>query len=176
MKAVLISIRPEWCERIISGEKTVEIRKNRPKLEPPFKCYVYCTYGRGLIERFDAIYPNVLLVQTVSSRACWGNCCNGKVIGEFICDKIVPVIVFENGSIQNWKYYELEKACVDYRIMADYIGSGKTGYGWHISDFKVYTAPKELDEFKVRRRSGDWSYAKSVKRAPQTWCYVEELT
>lgn len=42
-KAVLLSIRPEWCVKILNGEKTVEIRKNRPKLKPPFKCYIYCT-------------------------------------------------------------------------------------------------------------------------------------
>lgn len=45
MKTVLISIQPKWCEKIISGEKTVEVRKTRPKLETPFKCYIYCTKG-----------------------------------------------------------------------------------------------------------------------------------
>ena len=41
--AVLISIRPKWCEKIISGEKTIEVRKARPKLATPFKCHIYCT-------------------------------------------------------------------------------------------------------------------------------------
>lgn len=35
-KSVLISIRPEWVEKILSGEKTLEVRKTRPKLETPF--------------------------------------------------------------------------------------------------------------------------------------------
>lgn len=43
MIAVLISIRPKWCEKIISGEKTIEVRKTRPKMDTPFKCYIYCT-------------------------------------------------------------------------------------------------------------------------------------
>lgn len=43
MIAVLISIRPKWCEKIISGEKTIEVRKTRPKMDTPFKCYMYCT-------------------------------------------------------------------------------------------------------------------------------------
>lgn len=30
-KAVLISIRPEWCRAIIEGRKTVEVRKTKPK-------------------------------------------------------------------------------------------------------------------------------------------------
>ena len=39
-KSVLISIRPKWCELIASGEKTIEVRKTRPKLETPFKGWV----------------------------------------------------------------------------------------------------------------------------------------
>ena len=42
-KAVLISIRPEWCDLIVRGKKTIEVRKTRPKLETPFKVYIYCT-------------------------------------------------------------------------------------------------------------------------------------
>ena len=44
-KAVLISIRPEWVEKIARGEKTLELRKTEPKLETPFKVYIYCTAG-----------------------------------------------------------------------------------------------------------------------------------
>ena len=43
MKAVLISIQPKWCELIASGKKTVEVRKTKPKIAPPFKVYIYCT-------------------------------------------------------------------------------------------------------------------------------------
>ena len=43
MQSVLISIRPQYCELIASGKKTIEVRKTRPKLETPFKCYIYCT-------------------------------------------------------------------------------------------------------------------------------------
>ena len=41
-KAVLISIKPKWCELIADGEKTIKVRKTKPKLKPPFKCYIYC--------------------------------------------------------------------------------------------------------------------------------------
>ena len=44
MKSVLISINPKWCEKIASGEKTIEVRKTAPK-EVPFKCYIYMTQG-----------------------------------------------------------------------------------------------------------------------------------
>lgn len=42
MKNILISIRPNWCEKIASGEKTIEVRKSAPK-EVPFKAYIYAT-------------------------------------------------------------------------------------------------------------------------------------
>ena len=44
-KAVLISIRPKWCEKIANGNKTIEVRKTRPKMDTPFKCYIYCWCG-----------------------------------------------------------------------------------------------------------------------------------
>ena len=46
MKAVLISINPLWCELIGNGEKTVEVRKNRPKLKTPFEVFIYCTKAK----------------------------------------------------------------------------------------------------------------------------------
>ena len=50
-KAVLISIRPEWCEKIINGRKTIEVRKTRPKMDTPFKCYIYkCGNGKVIGE------------------------------------------------------------------------------------------------------------------------------
>jgi predicted transcriptional regulator len=44
-KAVVLSIRPKWCEKIAIGEKTIEVRKTRPKLDTPFKAYIYCSQG-----------------------------------------------------------------------------------------------------------------------------------
>ena len=50
-KAVLIRIRPEWCEKIINGRKTIEVRKTRPKMDTPFKCYIYkCGNGKVIGE------------------------------------------------------------------------------------------------------------------------------
>lgn len=71
MKAVMLSIQPKWCEKIASGEKTVEVRKTRPKIETPFKCFIYETNW--------------------SDNTYWKNRHKGKlgkVIGEFVCDRI----------------------------------------------------------------------------------------
>lgn len=63
-KAVLISIRPKWCEKIISGEKTIEVRKTRPKMNPPFKCYIYRSVQGGVIGEFvcDHIFERIVRV------------------------------------------------------------------------------------------------------------------
>ena len=42
-RAVLISIQPKWCELIASGRETIVVRKTKPKIPTPFKCYIYCT-------------------------------------------------------------------------------------------------------------------------------------
>ena len=55
MKAVMISIRPEWCAKIANGQKTIEVRKTSPNLKPPFKCYIYCTSRRPYLVLYKSI-------------------------------------------------------------------------------------------------------------------------
>ena len=71
-KSVMISIQHKYVEKICSKIKTIEVRKNRPKIETPFKCYIYCTIGNGV--KGDYLVP--------SGIQC------GKVIGHFTCDRI----------------------------------------------------------------------------------------
>lgn len=78
MKSVLISIRPKWVEKIASGEKTIEVRKSAPK-EVPFKAYIYCTKGKDGYEWLYRVDNN-----GYGKAQSW----HGKVIGEFICDRI----------------------------------------------------------------------------------------
>lgn len=169
-KAVMLSIRPKWCEKIASGEKTVEVRKTRPKLDTPFKCYIYET--QGWWER-DGLMEFRL---------------GGRVIGEFTCGRIFPINVFDNGSIQNWLFEHMERSCLTYEELAGYIGNGETGYGWHISDLRIYDQPRELTEFRkscpndlycedcamYSNNNGICNNgALPLRRPPQSWCYVD---
>ena len=177
-KSVMLSVRPKWCEKIASGEKTIEVRKSRPKLETPFKVYIYCTLPKYPHEDFIATdYPKPQF---------YGG---GKVIGEFTCDRIFPINVFDNGSIQNWIFEHMERSCLTYEELAGYIGNGRTGHGWHISDLAIYDEPKGLTAFhtwkncKSCSKSGYESTAciydencmipAAITKAPQSWCYVE---
>ena len=85
MKSVLISIQPKWVEKIASGEKTIEVRKNRPKLETPFKCYIYCTQTKRKEERL-ILQPFGYALGGLESNFTY--MVDGKVIGEFVCDRI----------------------------------------------------------------------------------------
>lgn len=185
-KSVLISIRPRWIDLISRGIKTIEVRKTRPKLDPPFKCYIYCTrstdHPAGYIGCYDHDWHTFGLISPLNIEA--GKHFNievvsGKVVGEFTCDAILPIIVFDNGSIQNWNFWSLNEACMSYEDMADYIGHGKNGYGWHIADLKIYDEPKELSELHhdcsqcgyVNARWDNCDFI--IKHPPQSWCFVK---
>lgn len=184
MKAVMISIQPKWCGMILEGEKSIEIRKNAPNIKPPFKCYIYCTIGGDplfLVNGKPMLNRFVLPLNQHST--VWE--LNGGVIAEFVCDEIIPINVFYNGTIQYYHANRLDRSGVPYDLISEYIGAGKVGRGWHISELKIYDRPKELHEFnqchKCEYHEGcvqhEYSCAGHYKlqRPPQSWCYVEEL-
>ena len=166
MKSVMISIQSKWCELIASGKKIIEVRKTRPTCNLPFKCYIYATKNGGG---------------------------SGKVIGEFVCDRVYvieyPYINAIFSSIYgyfNIEPYLLNKMCLDHSDLETY-GDGKTLYGWHISNLKIYDKPKELSDFKKYNRTCYYDHlglatpkCKDCKECnfthpPQSWCYVELL-
>jgi predicted transcriptional regulator len=154
MRSVLISIQPKWCEKIASGEKTIEVRKTRPKLEPveePFKVYIYQSKKR------DGEGP------TYS---------DGKVIGEFVCDKIS---IFRPNSLTCESAIK-KASCLTVQALIDYAGNKNHIFGWHISNLKIYEKPMHLRWFqKPTDPNAWWPSDISIKRPPQSWCYVEEL-
>lgn len=206
MKAVLMSIRPEWCDLIVRGEKTVEIRKTRPTLETPFKAYIYCTKA-----------PRAGWLRIVPGKG-WLRL-DGLVIGEFACNYIAPIFraaawnpgesaklyarCADGHCRKSYTDQLLKDACLNSADIEKYFGglNGLAGYGWRISDLKVYDKPRELDEFsrfgfcsmngtgvcgnegcKYYEPSSNYMEPPTCKidgcficRPPQSWCYVEEL-
>ena len=174
-KAVLISIRPKWCELIASGQKTIEVRKTRPKRETPFKCYIYCTKPSFPHEDFF-----VFDAGTDKAKAFYGG---GKVIGEFVCNSIFPLSFYASDAsfFDTAPPLPVPGTCLTDKEIAEYLGNGKTGYGWHISNLVIYDEPKQLSEFRRHDPTYDFSVFGEVCRTyaiqhpPQSWCYVEEL-
>lgn len=159
MLDVLISIRPDWIQKIFDGVKTVEIRKARPKIETPFRCYIYCTKPR-----YE--YEDMILTEQPASFMFGG----GMVVSEFVCDKISQIPAFGPLDVCCG---QLKGTAMSREEFESYLGWGG-GYGWHISDLKVYDKPKPLSEFKRWRRAGKWATLERLERPPQSWCYVEE--
>lgn len=175
MKAVLLSIRPEWCDLIVRGKKTIEVRKTRPKLETPFKAYIYCTkapqqlitifkdgeetmdgeihHGKPVFVKFNKLLPDSIRNKTQ------------MVIGEFICDdirRIGPEYCVVKEDIES----VIAGSCLTVPQVKDYAGwkSGlsyadlKDLYGWHISDLKIWDEPVRLKDFwgvKPCKHGGD---------------------
>lgn len=164
MKAVLISIRPEWCDLIARGEKTLEVRKTRPKLETPFKCYIYRTKRK---------------VKHIVNGKWFDMPVGGDVIGEFVCDTFVVDKTFGHDPLFNGAACMSEVECAVYSCLSPL-------YAWHISDLKIYDKPKRITQFKGKCRlensclgCPDWNYqmadcnGRTITRPPQSWCYVE---
>lgn len=184
-KAVMISIRNNWCGRIAKGEKVVDMRRTAPLLRTPFTSYIYMS------GKLSLCYPEL----GIDLHA-------GKVIGEFVCDKIecvkgLPDIPWSDPNGER-ELRVCKDSCLTFEQIAKY-GEGSNLWAWHISELKLYDKPKELSEFPIYCNSlyeayGDKCYKcghyfvegvfddtadfycdKRLTRPPQSWCYVEEL-
>ena len=220
MKAVLISIQPYWVFLIIAKmmgwnipqEKTVEVRKNYPKDEGWNKtAKIYCSKDKRSFSKIPKEY------QPSMERFL------GKVIGEFVCDSIDTVDVIDTALMRYLRIngkadmFFRQESCLDVDALYKYL-LRSTGYGWHITQLKIYDEPKplwkfmkcgapsekELDEELCSYcEQTEWGERRSygtptgpvmcegafcgeaydlyldehftLKRPPQSWCYVEEL-
>lgn len=170
MKSVLISIKPKYVELIANGQKTVEVRKTRPKIDTPFKCYIYCTKGENLWLTQKGVKSKTELA---------GYLMNGKVIGEFVCDKVIKTCGWRlRGNTQQCAKRTAEEesfpelACLTIDDIVKYAGSEtREVCGWHISDLVIYEKPKEVSEFFTPFGKRP-SYM--LERPFKSWGYVEE--
>lgn len=216
MKSIMISIKPKYCELIASGKKTVEVRKTKPKIDVPFKCYIYATQPKKWFRfsSFGYASDESLWLSNGKVKMCDGfefwadeteykSLC-GKVIGEFVCDRIDYWKHNWNEDVMHIE--DMSKlSCVPVMDLMEYLdgiydknGNDKYLYAWHISNLVIYDKPKELGEFqpickynmdsecvywdecKHKAITTDWGYVanmcnKKFTRPPQSWCYVEEL-
>ena len=169
MKAVLMSIQPKWCELIASGQKTVEVRKTKPKVEAPFKVYIYCTKDNTFADKTLRGFDE-------NGKAIYYKANKGKVIGEFVCDAITVYGYDEHIGYPTPSYEgdpsfrdcgagywitcgEMEDTCLSDEEFDAY-GNKQTLYGWHITDLVIYDEPRELGEFIVPSKIGCCSEGK----------------
>ncbi len=221
MKSVLISNRPKWCGKICHEigkdengkpiyEKTIEVRKERPS-EVPFRCLIYATkpkkwYKSGpLLISDESLWLVNGKVKMCDGLELWADsaenyhCLNGKIIGEFICDRVEEFHEWQlspQGKFQEAEQHDLDvflrESCLTIKEVAEYrknLPYYKPLYCWQISDLKIYDKPKELSEFCIpckvscencknplyfecwREEKGK----KIVTRPPQSYMFVREI-
>ena len=200
MQSVLISIRPQWCEKIASGKKTLEIRKTRPKLETPFKCYIYCTAPKKFYKISEYMATSSEYLHLCDGKVTMSDgfefcgradykVLNRKVIGEFVCDNIdlfdsdfdewargcaPPGSQIDSMGWNRFLTLIHESARLSDVELNEYFPESVKAYLWHISALQIYDKPKELSEFTKFGYDAKMPCCR-ISRPPQSWRYVEEL-
>lgn len=176
-RMVLASIKPYYYYLIAEGIKKIEVRKSALKNLPQDIAFYMSKDEKSFAKipkEFQEKYRKHF----------------GKVGMRVICDKVekfdVPYPAWDKGYLNDI----LKNSCLTYNDLHSYIGSGNSGYGWHISDLKIYDRPRELSEFFKpcpTKEKGDClscdcladnDYGgvctNNLTRPPQSWQYVEE--
>ena len=130
MKAIMLSIHPEWAEKIYSGEKTIEWRKSFPN-------------------EFISNQTKVYLYETAPVQ---------KVTGMFFLHSVLflTTACFEIGISQE----HIENGCVPLEDLKKYKGNSGCLYGWRVSlpckhnprpltDFGLERAPQSWQYVEV---------------------------
>lgn len=165
---ILLSVSPKWCGLIASGKKTLEIRKSKPKLEPPFKVYIYCTKGRPLHFWKSKTYSYT----DDRSHNAFDLCGDGNVIGEFVCDRVYQYTTTNMDGSDIEENEVISQSCLSRKELGAYEHSAEPKenciyliglYCWHITDLKIYDRPIDVKK--------SWT----LNRPPQSWRYVDML-
>lgn len=187
MKAVILSLRPQWCEKIFNGSKSIEVRKSRPSIPTPFKVYVYQTKFKGGRGKINDILNDM-------RNFAYGG---GKVIGSFVCDSTTRYNCdkdYDEYFIAGYigAYMPFKEMCLTNKNLIEY-GKGDALYGWHITEPKLFDKPRDITEFALYgkcaedcdeydfcardnedgRMSCKYFKRTFLKRPPQSYCFVE---
>ena len=159
MKAIMISIKPKWCAKIMNGEKTIEVRKNKALASAIQKLideygyadiYVYCSKNESLHYVSFKGWCNGNTWKKERPLASCSEDYSGKVAFKFRCYKV------EEYPYINDRYDELIGSCLSEKELLDYstikeengIRFVKTIYAINISNLKIFDKLKELSEFR----------------------------
>lgn len=190
---ILASLKPYYYYLIGEKKKDIEVRKSALK-DLPQDIVFYMSKDEKSFAKIPKEFQEKYRKHF------------GKIGIKVVCDK-VDEYKFHEGltefnsmglSSSIYGFYlifadDYDSICLSYDEVKDY-GKGKTLYGWHISDLKIYDKPKELSEFYRTCKSSCKPSngkilcltTKSLKmngcdgkipltRPPQSYMFVEEL-
>ena len=203
MRKVLASLKPYYYYLVGEGIKKIEVRKDMPKASDWDNEVLF------YMSKDEKSFAKIPKEFQEKYRKHFG-----KVGMQFICNK-VDEYNFHNGLTEfnsmglpsriygSYLIFadDYKSMCLSYDEVKNY-GKGKTLYGWHISDLKIYDKPRELSEFnavckyinedkschfrKVMCPYQQFDYnedgsinivecSRVITRPPQSWMYVEDL-
>lgn len=198
MQAIMMSTRPRHVCNILNLIKWWEIRKMFPKDYVGW-IYLYCTKDSKKGWCMVGINGNETYYQKYEKYAAYSPkhnyMGNGKVVARFWCDKVEEIIFgttlyndlgFFTGGLHDFDLYK--QSCLTKKEMQNYLKvkpNGLSGYAIHITKLEIFDKPKELSEFSVfshfvdgvdeKGKNTKFKIYKQLNRAPQSWCYVEEI-
>lgn len=132
VKTVLISISPMWLQMILSGKKTVELRKTIPSCGHPFRVLFYCT-------------------KSGNSLTINGYQVNGYVVASAICERSLEIDGFDSAP---------EESCVSKEYIEAYAKGGQV-CAWYLSDIKLIR-PRDIAYYGLKRAPQSWCYVRST--------------
>lgn len=140
-----MSIHKQYCDAILSGAKTIELRKSAPSnIEAPFKVYMYETLQKG---------------------GC------GKLVGEFICSEIIKTDLFSivnrylNNTEDNLLRTEYaKKICCPLEDIYTYAYNRKFLYLYIIKKYKKYSEPVDLSKIGLKYAPISWQIYRKAKK------------
>ena len=205
MRAIMKSVSPRICEKVANGDCTILVSKTAPKFDLPFKGYICCTNAKPYLYR-EANPPFKLFLDSdlYEGEGYDDRLFSGKVIGEFVCDKIIEwqydkghqyYVEYPDDCTSYFPYLKCHSEATGLKCSEiEKLGKGKPLYGLHISDLKIYDKPKALAEFERPctykgicyscerfRPNGiplpaPYGFCETkITHVPSNWCYVEEL-
>ena len=201
MKAILMSIKPRHNKNILNLIKLWEIRKKFPK-DYVGLVYIYVTKdNNNLLHKNCA---NIWWVEDkdfqkknkrlgIEQQPIY----NGKVVARFWCDKVEEIKYhFGYYDMGEWtESYILENSCLTAEELDNYLQASKEydekkvsrvyGQAIHIQKVEIFNQPKELKDFLIyshtvsgigfKGEEKQFKILKPLTRAPQSWCYIEDV-
>jgi len=186
MKTILISIHPKWVAKILNGQKRIEVRKTGPQGPGPFEVYIYCTKDQKNGLYWAGKWACINQKDTIPSIR------NGKIVAKCRC--YIGSMDFRDSKLDDGSAnYILEDCRLTLEQARRYQGDRPVLRLWNIEKLEVFDKPKELSEFfhgfklknngavlfdydsEALRQRTLWGYEYShpLKKAPQSWCYME---
>lgn len=142
------------------------------------KVYIYCSKSRNYVYYKDIRNPREDF--KLISKALADEFLNGKVVASFELDKVAKFNVdrYLNIIPGNINIEEIKAgSCMTNYDLFMYKNGRDCLYGWHIDNLQMLDKPKDITSFCTRPvvyKDGIPS-KKMIMKAPQSWCYAEDL-